>query len=37
MMGKTEQEFRAEYLAGNGKEFKGFPGLSDPHWVKIIN
>jgi hypothetical protein len=37
LMGKTEQEFREEYLTGNGREFKGFPGLSDPHWVKIIN
>jgi hypothetical protein len=37
LMGKTEQEFRTEYFTGNGREFKGFPGLSDPHWVKIIN
>jgi hypothetical protein len=37
LMGKSEETFREEYLAGNGREFKGFPGLSDPHWVKIIS
>jgi len=36
LMGKTEEQFRADYLAENGREFKGYPGLSDAHWSKVL-